>query len=207
MKTIPFWCVVILAAPATLLAQQDTASARMQLNCETAERALRSGPPQADIAWAHQRVRVCGGERAGAAIAVRLARVRTVADLSQLQQEWVSTLLLRDSSLFSTAVDVASDVNASVPARVFAFRSLRTLLFPTEIAEYEDLIGGPDERGWPQGRCYSARTTSQMPFRGRPLPLNWEQIARDAAQRVLADRSQPLDVRTAAACVLRSRIE
>lgn len=206
MRSIVCVSLGALLVPGILNAQADTAL-QWQRYCAEAETSLGTAAPGVDVRKALIRARACGPEREGAAVAARLRRSSTVTNLPQLEYEWGRTRLIRDASLFHAAVDIALDGGASIPARVFALRALRMLSFPREDSQYTDLVGGPDERGWPRGRCYSWRTTGLFPTQGAALPENWERVARDAAERVLEDRSQPLDVRTAAACVLGRRID
>jgi hypothetical protein len=105
--------------------------------------------------------------------------------------------------LFEAATEIALDRGASTEARVFAISALFTATSLDSYADYEHLVGGFRADGHVAGGC---ETIVSGEFRRTDTPLPADAVARVASvrQRILADGSEPMDVRTAATC-LRSR--
>lgn len=107
----------------------------------------------------------------------------------------------RDGRLLTELISLATDRAASTPARVIGFMTLSVLKNPGYSPRYEGFVAGVDERGIPASVC-STRASHQMPSRdGRiPLPANAVDIIREASRQVFLDPTEPMPVRSAAAC-------
>ncbi|HEU4640855.1 MAG TPA: hypothetical protein VFS44_00280 [Gemmatimonadaceae bacterium] len=187
--------------PAPAHAQTNADSTYIRRECRLASRIIATGHPAPHERWAEGFITNCGRE-GGAAIAAGMRALRTETDIAALSRQTIHAHILRDSSVFAVAMEIAADRGASIPARVFAFRSLLFLLKPDRQVSYRDLTGGFDEIGAPRATCaVGSYIADQLQLEGAPLPADYASRIHALGRRIFDDHTEPTDVRTAAGCV------
>jgi hypothetical protein len=109
-----------------------------------------------------------------------------------------------DRRLFEAAEEIALDRTASPQARVFAISALIAAVRDGFFSEYEQLVGGYGPEGHVAGGCWTA-VSGRFLAQGTPLPPDARERAISIRQKLLADQTEPRDVRTAATCLLPRR--
>jgi hypothetical protein len=206
MRLLRSLVFLTLHAPVAAFSQEQSPSdeARHRADCRLARQILETGQPAAHAEWARGYIAYCGFEEWGKAAAAAVQRLRTTTDLQELELYWADSQWLADRALFEAALEIAGDRSAAVPARVFAFRALRQLRYPYQVLGYAAMLNAFKERGWSGSRCYDRRTYHRRPmYHGVPLPSDYEDRIREVARHVTDDESEPIDVRSAAACSLK----
>ena len=194
----------LILAPSLAAAQGNSEYARQQARCRLAAQIVSTGHPAPHESWALPFIPTCGAVGADG-LAAGFRALRTDTDTAALAALALRTLNFRDATLFEAELDIAGDRSASVPARVFAFRSLTSLLHPDRHITYADMVGLltlPDPPGYSTASC--ARGSKVMDYshpEGAPLPTDFVEQIRAVGVRVWQDRSEPTEVRSAAACV------
>jgi hypothetical protein len=184
-------------APATLHAQETPHEIRRRNDCRLAEQVIRTGHPAPHLRRAYERARYC--PNIGRAVAEAMNRSRTSNDTALLNAITSPMMNLRDGRVYETAMAVARDRSASVPARVFAIRALVWLLRPGVVIEYADLT---DEPGDPEPRaCIRSGTPLHLRLsRGEPIPENYVEAIHRFGSDTQADPSEPRAIKRAAVC-------
>jgi hypothetical protein len=180
-------------------AQANPDSVKLRNDCRLAAQVLATGHPAPDLEWAHGMIRSCGYDEWAEAASAAIRRLRSSTNEAELSSEWRHLRLLKDAGLFSTVLEIAEDRSASVPARLWALRTLATYIDP------EGVYGALTERvpDSPRPACISSRAAGLPTFyEGRPLPDDYPAEARRMASRMNADPSEPANVRLAAICVV-----
>jgi hypothetical protein len=188
-------------------AQNQKSSIELTGECQVAAQVLRTGEPAPRREWARAYMPSCGFAAWGEAAAAAVRRLRDSEDVSLLGVEWRRLSYLHDAQLFGAAVEIASDANASAPARVLALRYLLTLTDPA--GEYG--FGAMTEPGDAPGIapvCTSGAAAGESPaFEGAPLPDDFPAQIRSLADTLLSDAAAlPQMVRSAALCVRASPV-
>jgi hypothetical protein len=145
-----------------LLAQRPTAA-----ECGAAVAAL--AVPNRDMSgW--ERVAECGVQ-AGQALGTALTNARTETDGKYLSNLWTAAAAIRDPSVLNSAIALARDRSATVPARVVAL-----------VVALAQHVRGVGITGWPLDRlttepwgprCAFAVTTHQLPGSQNPVPTTY----------------------------------
>lgn len=184
---------LLLGATTPLLAQRDAADPR----CRDAVSYLRETTHAEDLAadaavnvaekrqQARAQLVSCGSVASEYAASV-ISETRSLVDTTLLRTELSSFGEIRDASVFAAALEVAGDRAASVPARMYA---LRTLLV---------LSTGSCGRCWPDDSGHDDRHVWRG---GTPLPSDAGSQSRVLARRIANDASEPERLRTVAGCV------
>lgn len=193
--------ITLLAVPHRVSAQADPDSVQHRNNCRLAAQVITTGHPAPRAQWAWTHMELCAPSERAAVYVEALSQIRRSTDVEQIKRAMVPVVWFRDGQLFRAALALAGDETASVPARVVAFMALARIRDPQASPAYERFTGGVEINGIPVGRC-SARTGHPIePVQGHtPLPADYLEQIDSLATVVARDRSQPLDVRTAAAC-------
>jgi hypothetical protein len=190
----------VLLVPSLAHAQGNSDVAHQREECRLAAQIVATGRPAPHDAWALSYIGRCGGD-GGAALAAGLRALRTSRDTTALGVITAPTLGYRDAALFQAELDVAGDPTASVPARVFAFRSLTSLLHPERHLTYASVAGPLDESGLPTAGCGVGSIVSDpLQLDGTPLPTDFAQQIRALSDRVWRDTAAAVEVRSAAFC-------
>lgn len=202
--TFPLLLLLAISGPAAAQANPD--SVKHRNDCRLAVRAIETGRPAPHLPWALAYVGTCGASVRGAAHAVAVRRLRSVADTATLGTFWRPTHYLLDRNLYDAALDIAADPSASVESRVFAFLTLvRYSIPPDRAASYASLTGGFYEveglRGV-AGGCAPGVLSDGGRQTGVPLPPDFRLQIREVGESVLRASANPLDVRTAASCAV-----
>lgn len=142
-----------------------------------------------------------GGIEAAATIRV----TRALTDPAMLNELVGGFGSFRDTAVVNAAMEVAADASASVPARVFALRTMWVVQTGKFWLQYEELIPRKifsDAAPFPT--CGHHLVVSE----GKPIwdvgvapPAGFESALRTLAERLKSDVSQPAEVRAAASCV------
>ncbi|HEX8211307.1 MAG TPA: hypothetical protein VF584_14125 [Longimicrobium sp.] len=110
--------------------------------------------------------------------------------------------LLRDSTLFATATEIAADGSWSVPARVYAIRYLLNLVHPDRLITYDLMVREMDVRGYRRGPCFERTAAGrQAEYHGVPQPRDFRERITALMQRIHNDPVQPAQVRSDALCL------
>ena len=96
-------------------------------------------------------------------------------------------------------LNVAVDRSASTEARVAALAEVAQETHPSQTVSYEATLGGLDRFNVPVYGCFRGYVSHT-----RAVAISGTNLARihQMATTLVGDRSQPADVRSAAACVL-----
>jgi hypothetical protein len=105
-----------------------------------------------------------------------------------------------DRQLFEAAEEIALDRSASTQSRVFAVSALIAVVRDGFISEYEQLVGGFRPDGSVASRCWSV-VSGEFRAVDTPLPSDAHERVAAVRRRLLADQTEPVDVRTAATCL------
>ncbi len=139
-----------------------------------------------------------------AAFTIRLTR--TLSDPTTLEELVGPFRSFRDTAVVNAAVEIATDASASVPARLFALRTMWVIQTGKFWMVYDELVPrqeAPDAQ--PTARCGQglqvADATPSWRIGSAP-PAGFEAELQAVARRLRADLAQPLEVRAAALCVL-----
>lgn len=183
-------------------AQENPDLVKHRNECRLAEQIMTTGHPEPHRQWARGYIAFCGGESWGRAAAAAVLRSRMSPDRSSLQAEWARVHLLRDSTLFAAALNVAGDVTASVPARVLAIRYLLGLIEPNRVITYQLMVEELDARGRRRGPCFERLAAGrQAEYRGVPLPAGHRERVVALLRQISSHPAQPAPVRSAALCL------
>lgn len=148
-----------------------------------------TGDAAATLAEKRQNARAqllsCGGIASEYAASV-ISETRLLVDTVKLRTEMSDVVAYRDASVFAAALEVASDRNASEPARAFALRTLSLL------------SRGTCGRCWPHASVPDERHKWRG---GTPLPPDADRQSRELANRIAHDESEPEGLRALAACL------
>ena len=197
MRISPF-AVLLAVIPACATAQGEPDSVQARNACRLAVQIVETGHPAPQIRWAHEFVANCGRE-GGRAVAGAIRRARSGSSPGELEAITRSIRTFRDGAVFHAALEVAGDRSASIPARVFAFRTLLGTMSPGRDLSYAEMTTAGTISaclGRPPG-FHDAVT------RGAPLPPQPGALLRDVAARVVDDASEAAEVRQAARCAAR----
>jgi len=197
-KIVTALCALLMASPARAQANPD--SVKMRNDCRFAAQVLTTGRPAPHLLWARGFIGYCGTGEWSAATRGAVLRLRTSMDNAELAREWRFVWMLRDADLFDAIVEIALDGNASVGARLWSLRTLAKYIDPE--GEYNV---GPPVRATSHGgqpECTAGQMAGRMAsYAGKPLPMNFSAQARGVAQTLIADETQPVEIRNAARCV------
>jgi hypothetical protein len=102
--------------------------------------------------------------------------------------------------LLDAVLEVAQDRSASIPARVNALLALTRETHPRAAADYRSIIGRLDADGASTRTCF----TGDLAGDTSPTQLSQTdmQRVRQVGWGLYRDKTQPLDVRSAAACII-----
>jgi hypothetical protein len=169
---------------------------------------LTTGNPRTREEWARRVVAGCEGNTWGQAGAAEIWRLRTSADTARLAAAWRSLWFLRDSVLFETALAVARDNSAEMPARLHALAGLARLNRPIFDTWPADLLATRlDVRGRVVAVCVGRQMAGvPMSYAGTPLPEDWRQRLTSLGWALSNDTGQPAEIRSAGACVTRNSL-
>jgi hypothetical protein len=196
-KYIVALCGVMIANTAHAQANPD--SVKMRNDCRLAAQVLTSGNPAPRLEWARGFIGYCGTGEWVAATRGAVLRLRTSTNDSELGREWRFVWMIRDADLFDTVLGIALDGRASTAARLW---SLKTL------AQYIDPNGSyyanpPVRSAGGRPKCTNGGPSAgiMQSYSAKPLPMNFAALARGAAETLIADVTQPVEIRNAAWCV------
>lgn len=201
MRTSLVLIGITLLGAGSLHSQTARDSAKHRNECRLARQVIETGHPAPHLRWSLGYIASCGAGAQASAVAHALRRLRTEADTAVLRPYWRVTQFLTDRTLFEVAEEIATDRTASVAARTFAILGLLNATRERSTAEYENLIGGFRPDGLVAGGCAAIQVSGRFRNTGTPLPGDYRQRVAAVRQRIQANPSEPLDVRTAAACL------
>ncbi|MDQ6828637.1 MAG: hypothetical protein M3081_07195 [Gemmatimonadota bacterium] len=108
---------------------------------------------------------------------------------------------LADGTIFASALSVAGDGSASIPARAFALLTLQSIVAPSSPSTYAEATSGFDPAGTPAcSRITRLRTDAALRPGSTPLPADYVAQAHALAAKLQRDATVPLLVRAAAQC-------
>ncbi len=167
-------------------------------DCRLASQVLTHGSPANKFDWALQTIGACGAD-GGAALAAFVRSVRASTDTAWLNRVTQGALYLHDGELFPASLEVADDASASIPARIFAMRTLMNHVEPTLwFHGAADLAPPLTDLG--VQTCHPSFLGHGLASQGAALPVGFGETVRNFARRVSADAAAPEAVRTAAYC-------
>jgi hypothetical protein len=192
--------LVVLARAGS--AQVNSDSVKHRNECRLAEQVMTTGRPEPHREWARGYITFCGTESWARAASTALIRLRTSEDRRILEKEWGRVRLLRDSTLFATATEIAANGSSSVPARVYAIRYLLNTVHPNRLITYDLMVLERDVRGNRRGPCFERTAAGrQAEYHGVPQPRNFRERITALMRRIHSDPAQPAQVRNAALCL------
>ena len=196
-------CVAALvAAPSVAAAQIDPDSVHHRNRCRFAVQTITTGHPEPwmDRAWTY--IERCPADARVQATVAALQRIRGSDDLDAIRPPVNSVVWLRDGRLLDAVLALAADESASVPARVVAFMALQRVKDAYAFTAYENFTSGTEVGELLVARC-SLRSSEAIAAAEGPVgfPPDYVRLIECTARRIARDRTQPRDVRTAAACV------
>jgi hypothetical protein len=203
MRCFALGCLllVVLARPGSAQASSDSVKHRNE--CRFAEQVMTTGRPEPHCQWARGYIAFCGTESWARAAAAALRRLSTSEDLRTLEKEWARVRLLRDSTLFATATEIANAGSSTAPARVYAIRYLVNIIHPNRLITYDLMVRGTDARGYQRGPCFERTAAGrQAEYHGLPQPRDSRERIAALLQDIHSDPAQPAQVRSAASCLL-----
>lgn len=198
IKLIGYIAIVSLL-PACASAQTHADTVHQRNDCRLASQVVATGHPAPHMDWALQLIGACGRD-GGAALAAAIRRTQQSADIPSLDALTQATRTFRDGEVFTAARDVAADRGASIPARVFAFRTMLTALSQGRVLSYAQMTRSDAERA-----CAGLLPSTHDKFTdGSPLPLDARNAAQEVAAALLAgEAAAPPEVMQAARCLMR----
>jgi hypothetical protein len=183
---------LILVLPACAAAQQGTSdSVHIRNQCRLATQIVTTGNPEPHATWAYEQISRCGAQ-GGAAVAAAIRSARQLSDTDALDRITGPALYLVDGQVVGAALDIVEDRAATKQARVFAFRTLILAVSPGRVLTYEQL-SGRDCFGLPRNLHHEIE-------RGAPLPADFRERIRSAAEMVGGDAEAAPEVHRAAVC-------
>jgi hypothetical protein len=191
-----FIYLLLVAAPLPLSAQ----ARRANVPCDSVPFLLQAGPKGIGFQRAAKVMPTCG-QQARTAIATSIRTLRQSSDSAELSELHEVADTWKDGAIFEAALTVAADRTASARARVHAFSYLLRLRSPYNGVSYQQLAAGLDANGLPREGCGNRRNSESGFYAGgSPLPGDWATRRRAIARRVFEDKTEPTEVRSAAAC-------
>jgi hypothetical protein len=192
-------CAVILALlPACATAQVHSETVHQRNDCRLATQILQTGEPEPHTTWALQQIASCG-PAGGVALANAIRRTRDSGDAPTLDAISEAARTFRDGEVFAAAVEVAADRTATIPARVFAFRTLITSLSPGRVLSYAQMTRSDVQRA-----CSGLLpSTHDEITAGTALPVNAEEVAREISTQAAGEPGAPSELVHAASCLVR----
>jgi hypothetical protein len=180
--------------------------AYIRATCQRAVEAIERVPSRPAPPGSLTEVRFCGRAKEAETLARAIRRMRSALDTTLLGVYWDRAAVIDDRNLFEAAVDIASDSRASTPARVYALLAIVRKTNAHPYLQYSHVVGGWSEEAGLRsvgGGCATQRVSLSHPDLdvGTPLPDSWQQTAIELRERLVANASEPLDVRTAAYCI------
>lgn len=192
-------------------------------NCDWANRALRTLTPAGRVgsgagngaALSASEVHValgvlvtCGAE--GGRTAAMMARTLRASTDTAILKTFVGMLAnFRDAAVLDAALEIARDRTASIPARVYAFRTLFVLRSGKTWAGYrsmlrEDATADSTLAGLiaPCGEEFQIADAAPFWYEGAPLPADFRQRVTALTEQVVRDRTEPVRVRSASTCAM-----
>ncbi len=147
--------------------------------------------------WAIGSLPTCG-PAAGLAIAELIHGTRFSNDQATLDSLTQVTLRFTDGAVFNEALSIADDRAASVVARILAVRTLIYAFQPFHRLSYEQITGA-GATGIPN--CVGSQLGSDSRSPGAPIRPDGRSLVVALASRLVADKSEPKELRAAASCV------
>lgn len=191
---------VVLARPG--FAQVSSDSVKHRNECRLAEQVMTTGRPEPHREWARGYIAFCGPESWARAAATALRRLSMSEDRRTLEKEWGRVRLLRDSTLFATASEIARAGSSSVPARVYAIRYLVNIVHPNRLIRYDLMVRGTDARGYRRSPCFERSAAGrQAEYHGLAQPRDFRERIAALLRDIHADPAQPAQGRSAALCL------
>lgn len=200
---VPF--ALLLLLPDAALGQTAPDSVKRRNDCRLAAQVIETGQPAPHESWAWQQIGACEPSLQVRVLGTAMRQARTTTNVAFAERALLPAVWLRDGALFEQLVQIAGDESASVPARVVAFVALAAIRDPSAAPSYARFIGGVDEHPGgvivPRARC-SAQIAHERGFISgvTAMPPNYVQQIDALRLKVAKDRSEPDDVRSAAAC-------
>lgn len=194
-------CLLLVVLARAGSAQVNSDSVKHRNECRLAEQVMTTGRPEPHREWARGYIAFCGHRSRARAASTALMRLRTSEDRRILEKEWGRVRLLRDSTLFETAMEIAADGRSSLPARVYAMRYLLNVVHPDRLITY-DLMVREMVRGNRRGPCFERTAAGrQAEYHGVPQPGDFRERITALMRRIHSDPVQPAQVRRAALCL------
>jgi hypothetical protein len=192
MMNVIVAAALTLAAPHQAQGQASPDSIKHRNECRLAGQIVRTGHPGPHAEWAANYLPFCDPSMYAEALGGALLRLRTSNDSTALLLHWGAAAFVRDRTLFNAVITVAQDRTASLPARLWALRTLAQYLDPEGRHTIESMSGA---------ECISGRI---LPGHSSvriitPLPPGWEEHARAVGATVAAEHNGLL--RSAGRCV------
>lgn len=205
MRKLVMLVLGVTAVTTPAVAQQHPDSVRHRNSCRLAEQVLVTGNPAPHREWAGMYIHICGTETLERVTLERIERLRRSGDRQAVMEVWQEAYTLRTPTFRSAMLELAQDRTAGIPARVHALQSLALNAYPRHDFTYESMTGGFTNGEWVRGGC-SAGIEVGSGWRSRPVPPDAElEGIMAVARRLALDETEPLDVRTAASCIVNPR--
>lgn len=174
-------------------------------SCEKAAKIVSKGHPEKKETWALGRLSICG--KLGAdALVTGMAQLVSDTDTLALESFFSTVDTWRDGAIMTAALNVASNPNASVQARVFSIRHLVILVRQRVKFRYGDISASPTAATTDEGTtlapaCGAAHGSELPNTAATPLPAKYAAVITAALANIDSTSSTPIPVRNAARCV------
>ena len=143
------------------------------------------------------------GEAGGIVLARALKEMRHETDFATMERLFVRVARIRDREVLRTALEVATDREASDAARAVAYRIFIKYSNPIRTPRFAD-VGLPWDEWGARGRISLPGTVDHPGIRsGVPLPLDWEATVAQALRAIAENVADTEPARFGARATLR----
>lgn len=168
-------------------------------DCRLAAQVIATGTVEPKSDWALSMISSCGAE-GGRALAAAVRQSSSSSDTTWLNRLTQRALYLHDGQLYRAALEVAGATHASVPARIFAFRTLVNHVEPTTWFHAIDDMAPERFQGiW---HCSPSFLGHEIASTGLAIPEDGRREVRELASRTFATPTAPESVKAAAHCAM-----
>jgi hypothetical protein len=182
------------------VAQANPDSIKHRNDCRLVAQVLTTGHPAPKTDWAFTIVGNCGDEGIQA-LSAGILSMKSSLDTGILAGLSQQARYYHDGSIFASALTVAGDPSASIPARIYSLLTLQYIILPSSSNTYAEATSDIDANGWPVcTRIIREQSGARVRPGITPLPADYEAQAQALTRQLRADASTPALVRAAASC-------
>jgi hypothetical protein len=202
MKLTILALLIAVSSVGTVQGQAVADTVKHRNDCRLAEQVYVTGHPEPKTEWAHDVMPTCGFDRWARAVSAELRRLRTSSDTARLERTWFRIRTLRDTAVFTAALDIAADHEASIQARLYALAELAWLKEPRYDTKPADLVVSFDSAHRARRICKGGMLAGGSFFYpAAPLPVDWKERIIALGSRLAGNPQEAPEIRSAATCL------